>query len=111
MEVNVSDAERTLLDALDYPKAIGNLGRGLSLFREGLAQVDRRRLIDHACRGSRSSTCQRVGVLLERAGAPARLLVPLRKRVAQTRSLLSMLPDSPRVGPVNRRWNVVENDR
>jgi predicted transcriptional regulator of viral defense system len=110
MSVNVSDPERTLLDALDYPRAVGNLRRGLTLFRDGLARVDPRTLIDHACHGSRLSTCQRVGVVLERAGTSARLLVPLQKRVARTRSLLSMLPDAPRLGRVNRKWNVVEND-
>jgi len=32
------------------------------------------------------------------------------RRIRETASLLSMLPDAPRTGPVNPRWRVVEND-
>ena len=51
-----------------------------------------------------------LGLLLERLGAPPRSLAPLDRRVRETASLLSMLPDSPRTGRVNPRWRVVEND-
>ena len=37
-------------------------------------------------------------------------LAPLKPRVQETTTLLSMLPDQPRSGPVNVRWRVVEND-
>jgi predicted transcriptional regulator of viral defense system len=108
--IRVSDVERTLLDALDHPRAVGNLRHGIGLFQAGLPRADRRRLIAYASRGSRSGTCQRLGVLLERIGTPARWLSPLRRRTHETRSLLSMLPDAPRSGLVNDRWGVVEND-
>jgi predicted transcriptional regulator of viral defense system len=109
--VQVSDAERTLLDALDYPKTFGSLRAALQLVEPALERVDRRRLIAHAARGSHPSTCQRLGVLLERMGASPRQLAPLARRVRETHSLLSMLPDASRTGPVNPRWRVVENDR
>ena len=110
-EVRVSDPERTVLDSLDYPRLFGGIDRSVSLVSEALPSLDRQRLIAYAARGSRLSTCQRLGVLLERTGTPARQLAPLRRRVRQTRSLLSVLPDAPRRGRVNRLWSVVENDR
>jgi predicted transcriptional regulator of viral defense system len=109
-DVRVSDAERTILDALDYPRTFGDVRAVLQLVEPALHRVDRRRLVTYAARASRPSTCQRLGVLLERRGASARSLAPLSRRIRETASLLSMLPDAPRTGPVNPRWRVVEND-
>jgi predicted transcriptional regulator of viral defense system len=109
--VNASDAERTVLDALDYPKTFGDVRAALQLVEPALDRVDRAQLIAYAALGSHPSTCQRVGVLLERRGAPARALAPLSRRVRETSSLLSMVPDAPRTGKVNTKWRVVENDQ
>jgi predicted transcriptional regulator of viral defense system len=109
--VNASDAERTVLDALDYPKTFGNVRAALQLVEPALDRVDRAQLVAYAARGSNPSTCQRIGVLLERRGAPTRALAPLARRIRETSSLLSMVPDSPRTGKVNMKWRVVENDQ
>jgi predicted transcriptional regulator of viral defense system len=109
-DVRASDVERTILDALDYPKTFGDLRTALQLVEPALRRVDHRRLVAYAARGSPPSTCQRLGVLLERCGATPRLLAPLRRRVRETASLLSMLPDAPRTGKVNMKWRVVENE-
>jgi predicted transcriptional regulator of viral defense system len=109
--VHVSDPERTLLDALDHPRIFGGIARALEIAHEHLAGLDAKRLVQYAVKGARSSTCQRLGVLLERAQLSAKALAPLRSKARSTRSLLSMDPDAPRGGPVNKRWNVVENDR
>src|SRR6267142_2228300 len=72
VSVRVSDVERTLLDALDHPDAIGSVDRSVELVMRALPHADRRRLVEYAIRGSRTSTCQRLGVLLERDGTPER---------------------------------------
>lgn len=110
MRARVSDVERTLLDALDHPDVVGGLDRAVELAAGALPRIDQARLVEYAVRGSRTSTCQRLGVLLERSGTPARRLTPLHDKAGRTRSLLSLTPGAPRRGPVNRRWNVVEND-
>ncbi len=110
VELRTSGVERTLLDLLDRPLLAGNMTHALALFEEGLPKADLATLVEHARRGSRSSTCQRLGVLLERRHAPKSLQRALLKKIAGTRSLLSMQPDGPRVGHVNRTWRVVEND-
>jgi predicted transcriptional regulator of viral defense system len=111
IDVRVSDAERTVLDALDYPRVVGGIRAALLLTCPALARVDAKRLISYAVRGSRTSTCQRLGVLLERKGVSERTLAPLAERVNETETLLSMIRDEPRVGRVNKAWRVVENDR
>lgn len=111
VEVQVSDRERTLLDLLDHPTVVGSVQRGVSLFEEISSAGDPKRLVEYAVRGSRLSTCARLGVLLDRARVPNRALSPLRRKLRGSKSLLSMLPDSPRAGVVNPVWNVVENDQ
>jgi predicted transcriptional regulator of viral defense system len=108
--VPVSDAERTLLDAFDHPRAFFSVARALELLKSQRHRLDLHRLLAHAIAGSKPSTCQRVGMLLERARLPPRPLAKLRARAMETSSLLSMNPDEARSGHVNHRWNVVEND-
>jgi predicted transcriptional regulator of viral defense system len=81
------------------------------MLKQTLPRVDRAKLVEYAVRGARSSTCQRLGVLLERAGAAPRRLTELHRRVLKTKSVLSMEPGTPRRGAFNRRWSVIENDR
>ncbi len=110
VSVRVSDPERTLLDLLDLPSLGGGAGGSLRHVQQALPHVSKPKLIEHAVRGSRSSTCQRLGLLLDRAGVSQRRLAPLRRRIRTSKSMLSLVSGAPRVGPFNRRWNVVEND-
>jgi len=110
MPVNLSDVERTLLDALDHPRLVGGMRRALELFSTGVARADLNTLIAHAVRGSRHSTCQRVGVLLERRGVRHGRLTRLERKVHERKTLLSMIPRARRSGRISKRWNVVEND-
>ncbi len=111
ININISDLERTLLDILDYPRLAGGIRRSLVFFKEGLPRANRKRLVDYAIRAGRLSTCQRVGVLLERSGSSARSLSRLKKKAAGTKSVLSMIAGGERKGTLNNRWNVVENDK
>jgi predicted transcriptional regulator of viral defense system len=108
--VRISDLERTLLDALDYPSLLGPLSDSIERVIRALDKAKTARLVSHAVGGSRTSTCQRIGLLLERRGASATALRPLRKRIRESSSLLSLWPDRARSGRVHPVWRVVEND-
>lgn len=108
--VKISDPARTLLDLLDYPELAGGLPAALAHVTDALPRVDAPLLVGHAIRGSRLSTCQRLGLLLSRAGVSERKLAPLLKHARKTASRLSLVPGEPRRGPLNERWNVIEND-
>jgi len=108
--VQLSDPERTLLDLLDFPSVAGSSDDALRLVGPALPKVSARKLVEYAVRGSRSSTCQRLGVLLERAGVSRRAVAALHERVRSTKSVLSMRPGVRRVGHLDPRWHVVEND-
>jgi predicted transcriptional regulator of viral defense system len=111
MSVQLSDPERTLIDLLDFPALAGGGGEALRMVQQALPRVDPARVVEYATKGARSSTCQRLGVLLERAGAESRRLTALQKRVLGTKSVLSLEPGTPRKGHFNARWSVIENDR
>lgn len=108
--VRVSDAARTLLDALDYPTTFGSMRTAIQLVERAIERVDTGQIVEYAARGSRPSTCQRLGLLLERRGTSKRHLAPLARRVRETASVLPYIPDAPSVGPINKAWRVVEND-
>ncbi|HEY5242842.1 MAG TPA: type IV toxin-antitoxin system AbiEi family antitoxin [Polyangiaceae bacterium] len=109
--VRVSTREETLLDLLDYPDMAGATRAALALVEPALGHVDLGKLVRRASAVARSSSCQRLGVLLERMGVNASKLAALRRRAMATQSLTSMVPGTPRRGQVNTRWRVVENDR
>ena len=109
--VHVSTREGTLLDLLDYPDLAGAMRAALGFVEVALDQVDVGKLVRLAATVSRPSTCQRLGVLLERRGVASSRLAPLRRRASRTRSLTSMVPGAPRRGQVNAGWRVVENDK
>jgi predicted transcriptional regulator of viral defense system len=108
--VRISDPERTLLDALEHPSAVGGTDKALELVWHALSRVDSLRLVDYAAKGARSSTCQRLGLLLERAGISIALLRPLKMRAQTSSSVLSLLPGARRTGRVHPVWHVVENE-
>jgi predicted transcriptional regulator of viral defense system len=109
--VRLSDLERTLLDALDYPSLLGSIADAVQRVADVLQKARVNRIISHAVRGSRPSTCQRLAVLLERKGVSARTLSPLLSRTRETASVLSLWPDRLRRGRLNNKWRVVENDK
>ncbi len=108
VEVVLPDPERTLLDTIRFPKLLGSLRSLTGLFPATLPKVDAKKLQQYAARHATPRACQRLGVLLERAGIAGSSA--LHKKAGQTRSVLSMLPGEPRTGGLNTRWRVVEND-
>jgi predicted transcriptional regulator of viral defense system len=109
--VRVSDLERTLLDPLDYPSLMGPLSDSVQRVARALARANTARLVSYAVRGSRTSTCQRIGLMLDRSGASSSVLRPLKRRIRKSSSLLSLWPDRARMGHVHPVWRVIENDR
>lgn len=109
LPVRMSDGERTLVDLLEWPRIAGGLVGAIELFERALSKVQMGRVASLGAQVAGTSTCQRMGLLLERAGASSAALRPLTARARGTKSLISMRP-GPRTGRVNVRWSVVEND-
>lgn len=108
--VSVSDPERTLIDALNYPSAFGGIAQGVRAVESGLPKVDPDRLVTYALKLSAMSSLQRLGVLMDRQGAPESLLARLEGEVRNTKNVPALVP-GPRRGPLNPRWHISENDK
>jgi predicted transcriptional regulator of viral defense system len=105
--VAITDRERTLLEAFAHPAAFGGIGEGLGILEEHLAELDVPRLVAHALRYGATSVAKRLGFALERSGAPAKALEPLRVLPATGVRLLD--PAGPPRGRCDRRWGVQDN--
>lgn len=105
----MSDPERTLVDALNYPYAFGGVAQGVRAVDHALSKVKLDQLVTYALRLSGMSSLQRLGVLMERHGAPAQQLARIEDQVRNTKNVPAMVP-GPRRGPVNSRWHISEND-
>lgn len=107
----VSDAERTVLDLLEWPERPLGMSLAVKALHDALPRLRTRRLIQYALRWPTVSTLQRLGLLLERAGADAQALAPLAARVAESSGVPSLLPGARRIGGVHPVWRLVVNDR
>lgn len=107
-DLRVSDPERTLIDLLERPRLLGPAAT-IAAVQAAIPRVDLSRLLEYALRWPNLSTCQRLGVLLERAGVPAIALNHLAVRVGGA-GITAMIRGAPRRGRTHSVWRIVEND-
>ena len=105
----MSDPERTLVDALNYPYAFGGVAQGVRAVDHALNKVNLNQLVTYALKLSGMSGLQRLGVLMERHDAPAQHLGRIEASLRNSKNVPAMIP-GPRRGRVNPRWHVSEND-
>lgn len=103
---------RTLVDAVYDWARFNSLPQGYEWIRQDLraGRVTARELVVATLRYGDIGTIRRMGVLLEREKAAEPLLRQLEKALPASRSPIPWIPRLPKRGPVNRRWQVVEND-
>ena len=105
--VPITDRERTVLETFAHPAAFGGIGEGLGILEEHLAELDFARLVAHSLRYGATSVVKRIGFALERAGASAEALEPLRSLPATGVRLLD--PAGWARGRCDRRWGIQDN--
>ena len=82
----------------------------IRLFAEAVPRLDHARLVAYALDIARNSTCQRLGLLLERFGVEGPFMADLRARAAHSTSAHQLIPGAGRTAPPNPVWHVIEND-
>jgi predicted transcriptional regulator of viral defense system len=108
-----SSRARTLVDAVYDWSRFNGLPRAYGWIREDLTaqRVDPEQLLKMAVRFGDVGTMRRLGLLLERMGAPDALLRKLERILKPSSSLIPWVPARPKRGTVSRRWGVVLNDQ
>lgn len=107
-DLSVSDPERTVLDLAERPDLLGPNALQEALDTSA-ARLDLSRLSAYASNWPNLSTCQRLGVLLERAGIPVSALEPLARHVRHA-GVAAMIRARPRKGPIHPTWRIILND-
>lgn len=108
-----SSRTRTLMDAVYDWSRFNSLPRGYAWIEQDL-DAERVRPADlvatTVCYGNQG-TIRRIGVLLERLGAPERTLKKLERTLRSSSSLIPFVPNRPKRGAISRRWGVILNDQ
>lgn len=105
--VPIADKERVALDLFAMPKLFGGLGEGLGILEEHGKDLDLEKLVRYALRYGKVSVSKRLGWCLERTGARAKLLRPLRDLPIEGFRILD--PTRPKRGSCDKRWMVLDN--
>lgn len=107
----VSSAETTAVDMVLYPQAAGGIGNIVTVFSELAERLDPDRLVQAVAMESDLAAAQRVGLLLERAGAGDKT-GPLAAWVAGRRPRsIPLRADRDTAGaPKDQRWRVLVNE-
>jgi predicted transcriptional regulator of viral defense system len=107
-DVVMSDPARTIIDMVEHPDLLGTAAT-FEAVRTAAPRLNLPMLLDYAARWPNLSTCQRLGVLLERGGVPVSALAPL-VTLVQDAGVAAMLRAAPRRGRVHPTWGIVLND-
>ena len=108
----VSSPEATAVDLILYPQAAGGIGNVVTVFSELAEKLDPDRLLQTVVVGSDVAAAQRVGLLLDRAGARDKTGA-LAAWVADRRPRTIALRADRGAGgaPKDERWRVLVNEK
>lgn len=105
-QVIVSDRERTLVDLIYFPDAVGGLKPAFEILKDQLGKINLKKFIQYAVRFPSVSTRKRIGYALEKAGVSQSKLRPLLESVKKT-SFITLFGSKSRKGSINNQWNVI----
>lgn len=107
----VSTPEATAIDLVRYPRAAGGIGNIVTILSELAERLDSERLVQAVAAESEVAAAQRVGLLLDRAGAGNKT-GPLATWVAERRPrTIRLRADLGATGaPKDERWRLFVNE-
>jgi predicted transcriptional regulator of viral defense system len=110
--MRVSSPEATALDLVRYPQAAGGIGNIVTVLSELAERIDPDRLVQAVTLDSEMASAQRVGLLLERAGAEDKV-GPLATWVADRhpRTIALRADRDVKGAPKDDRWRLLVNER
>lgn len=110
--IQVTDREKSLVDAADRPELSGGIAQLAGALRAGWRELHLRKLEDYLCRWPTGSPLKRIGYLVESLGLPLRDReeVLARWRRSLSSGIVTLEPGSRRdVGRIVTRWRLRVN--
>jgi predicted transcriptional regulator of viral defense system len=107
--VNISDREKTLVDALDHSEYCGGILETAKSLWNAREKVSIEKIVEYAETAGNTAIIKRLGYLTENLNlnADPKTLDEMRKMISPGMSLLD--PTSPKRGTYNSRWNLLLN--
>jgi predicted transcriptional regulator of viral defense system len=105
--IPATDKERTILETFVSPRLFGGIGEALETLEEHVHELNLEKLVEYSIRYGKASPAKRLGLALERLGAPPEFLDPLEQIPIKGFRLLD--PIRPRRGPYDKRWMIQNN--
>ena len=107
--INVSDPEKTIVDALDQPKYCGGINEVAKALKNSRTQLDWRKLIHYAERLGNGAVFKRLGYLIElmQVEIDSTIMDKIKNNVTEGYSLL--YPGAGKQGHHNSKWNLILN--
>jgi len=108
-EVNISDREKTLADALDHPEYCGGISEIAKCLWNAKDGTSLEKVVRYAEKMGNTTIIKRLGYLAEALNIPvdSSLLSKMRELISVGMSVLD--PTMPRKGTYNTRWNLLAN--
>jgi predicted transcriptional regulator of viral defense system len=108
--VNVSDLEKTFLDAADRPDLCGGIEEVFRGFDRQARALDGDRILRYTMRLGSPTITKRLGFLLEAAGyGESAVLLDLRTMAGRLHHYVPLDPKRPRNGERDTRWEILVN--
>lgn len=105
VQINVTDLERTLLDAITKPKYCGGFAEVIESYKVASDKFDIAKLIEYANKLG-DSAIRRLGWVLEYLGESDSTLTPLKKKFI---GYIKLNASGDKKGKYNSKWGIVEN--
>lgn len=108
-KVNVSNREKTLVDALDHPEYCGGVLEVAKSLLNAERKVSMGRIVSYAERVGNTAIVKRLGYLVEsfELNVESEILSMMRAMISPGMSALD--PTLPKAGAYNTRWNLLVN--
>lgn len=110
--ISFSSPELTALDLLYFETACGGFSNVCLVIHSLMSKINAADLENTLASYPISACIQRLGYLLEFFGAPAKILIPLKRWIKREKAApVALSPSYPKKGHVHPLWKVVENAR
>jgi predicted transcriptional regulator of viral defense system len=108
-KIRISDKERTLVDLMFNPDAVGGIRPAADILRNNLDKIETKKFIKYAAMFPDRGTIKRIGYVLSDAGIGKSRLAVLKNR-AKGGSLIKFSKNGTRKGAINTEWGLIIND-